>query len=60
MNYKETILYHHLKTYIKPLNETQVSLILLRLPFDNVEYVIYFDGDVQCEGKRFWNSKIEL
>ncbi len=60
MNYKETILYYHLKTYIKPLNETQFSLVLFKLHFDNLNYVIFFDGDVQCEGKRYWKNKIEL
>ncbi len=60
MNYKETVLYYHLKTYIKPLNNTQFSLVLFKLHFDHLNYVIFFDGDIQCEGKRYWKSKIEL
>ena len=60
MSYKETVLYHHLKTYILPLNEIQTSLILFRLPFNNVEYIIYFDGVILDVNKRHWKRKIEL
>jgi len=71
MNYKETVLYYHLKTYIKPIlinylkwvdEEEEFIFELFDFTYNKFEIILLHDGDVvgYINDTLVFSYKIEL
>jgi len=55
---EETKLYYHLITYLLPLNRKVFDLELITFITNNIEYTIYFNGDVNSSIGDEWRINI--